>query len=67
MKFTYEMYEHCNRGLVFRGYKTVQGQDSDTALRLAQSGLSDSVMLFPVYVPQQADTLTIQSIGFNVD
>lgn len=51
MKFCYEIYEFGDRGRIFKGFKTVAAEDSESAYEQALSGLADNCKLVPIYIP----------------
>ena len=50
-KYVFEMYELSERGRIFKGYKTVQAEDSEQAKQLAQDQVGDKTNLFQIYTP----------------
>lgn len=42
MKYIFEIYDYTERGIIFQGYRTVEHEDSESALLVASSGLTDT-------------------------
>lgn len=67
MKYVYELYEHGNRGIVFKGYKTVHSQHSEDAVAQASRGLEENIKLHQIYVSQEMDVDAICSANTCLD
>ncbi|NBW57258.1 hypothetical protein EBR43_05645 [bacterium] len=52
MKYVFELYEHGNRGIVFKGYQTVHAQDAETA-RLSAQDKFPQYHVVHIHVPQE--------------
>jgi 1,2-phenylacetyl-CoA epoxidase PaaB subunit len=53
MKYTFELYEHANRGLQFKGYQTIHADDAEVA-RLSAQDKFPEYNIVPIYVPQES-------------
>lgn len=52
-KYCFEIYEMTERkGTLFKGYRTVVADSTETALTSAQSDLPDNCSLLQIWVPQ---------------
>jgi hypothetical protein len=50
--FVFEIYENCEkRGRIFKGYKTVKGETSESALLSAQETYGEDYIVCPIYFP----------------
>lgn len=54
-KFCFEVYEfNENKGSIFKGYKTVNANDTEQAILSASVGLPENHELVQIYVPQNS-------------
>ena len=53
MKYTYELYEHTvDKGILFKGYRVIIADSSESARLSAEQTLADNVKLYEVYTAQ---------------
>lgn len=53
-KFCFEVYEFDDiKGNIFKGFKTVNAEDTEQALLSASKGLEENHKLFQIYIPQE--------------
>lgn len=54
LKFVFELYKIAPNDRIFKGYKTVVADSTETAWASASDGLPADHVLLPVYVPQDS-------------
>lgn len=52
MKYCFEVYEVGHKGSIFKGYKTVNADDTEQAMLSASKNLDDNHFLCQIYIDQ---------------
>lgn len=52
-RFCFEMYQVTERGLKFKGYKTIIAESTEQALLSAQDSVDEDIKIAQIYIPNE--------------
>lgn len=52
-KYCFEEYEYCNKGILFKGIKTILAENSEQAKLSASEFETETKKLFQIYIPAE--------------